>query len=265
MSDDLTTLIAEFPAQVVVFAAILSRVGAMVVTMPGLETETPNSVRAALAMVISFLMFPLLAKYFSGTNAIDILDPGRMILLIGGELLNGALVGWLAQLMALSFPIAAQILSTFTGLSNVLQPDPALGSQETPPSRLASILIPIALFSSNLYVVPLRALAGSYNVFPPGHFPFPGDAARSVSETTSHSFLLAFQLAMPFVLIGTLWPAMLGLLNRFSPSLQIYYLAMPAQMLGGILLLALFMRGMLEAWTTAFAASLNGLPGIGIF
>ncbi|GBQ92997.1 putative flagellar biosynthetic protein fliR [Acetobacter nitrogenifigens DSM 23921 = NBRC 105050] len=265
MSDDLTTLIAELPAQAVIFSAVLSRVGAMVVTMPGLEAETPTSVRAALAVVISLLMFPVLDKYFSGIGAINILDPGRMVLLIGGELLNGALIGWLAQLMALSFPIAAQILSTFTGLSNVLQPDPALGSQETPPSRLASILIPVVLFSSNLYVLPLRALAGSYNVFPPGYFPLPGDAARSVAETTSHSFLLAFQLAMPFVLIGALWPAMLGLLNRFSPSLQIYYLAMPAQMLGGILLLALFIRGMLETWTTAFSASLNGLPGMGVF
>lgn len=76
-------------------------------------------------------------------------------------------------------------------------------------------------------------------------------------------FLLAFQLAMPFVLIGTIWPIMLGLLSRFTPGLQVYMLAMPAQILGGILLFALLLGTMLGTWSNGVDAALQGLPGGG--
>ncbi|NHO31824.1 flagellar biosynthetic protein FliR [Acetobacter fallax] len=264
MSGDLTVFIAALPTQMVVFVAILCRVVAMVVTLPGLSTQTvPSTIKAGLAISIAFLMFPVLKNHFLAAETGDILDPGRAIVLICSETLSGGLIGWLAQLMALSFPVSVQILSTFTGLSNVLQPDPDLGAQSTAVSHLASLSVPVVMFSTGLYVFPLYALAGSYQVFPPGHFPLMGDAAHSVTEMTQRSFLLAFQLAMPFVLLGTVWPAMLGLLSRFSPGLQVYSLAMPAQLLGGIFLLALLIRGMVATWTQHLDAALASLPGIG--
>lgn len=157
------------------------------------------------------------------------------------------------------------MMSTFIGLSNVLQPDPELGAQSTPISHVAELIVTVVIFSSGMYVLPLHALVGSYQLFPPGHFPFLGDAARSVTHATQYSFLLAFQLAMPIVLIGTLWPVMLGLLSRFSPGLQIYNLAMPAQLLGGILLFALLLKGMLSAWIHITEAGLGHIPGNGVF
>ncbi|GBR06449.1 flagellar biosynthetic protein FliR [Acetobacter oeni] len=264
MNGDLTAFVASLPVQVVVFVAILCRVVGMVVTLPGLSGQTvTTSVKAGLAISLTFLMFPVLQSRFSAAETGDILDPGRAIALICSEALSGGLIGWLSQLMTLSFPIAMQILSTFTGLSNVLQPDADLGAQSTAVSHLASLTVPVVLFSTGLYVFPLHALIGSYQVFPPGHFPMMSDAAHSVTEMTQRSFLFAFQLAMPFVLIGTLWPAMLGLLSRFSPGLQVYSLAMPAQLLGGILLLALLVRGMVAAWMQNLDTVLAGLPGAG--
>ncbi len=262
MNDTLGAFIASLPVQMVVFVAILCRIVAMIVTLPGLSTQTvPTTVKAGLAISLAFLMFPVLQGRFSGAETGDILDPGRAIVLICSEIMSGALIGWLAQLMALSFPVAAQILSTFAGMSNVLQPDPDLGAQSTAISHLASLTVPVVFFSTGLYVFPLHALAGSYQVFPPGHFPLMADAAHSVTEMTARSFLLAFQLAMPFVLIGTIWPAMLGLLSRFSPGLQVYNLAMPAQLLGGVLLFALLIHGMMATWMQHLDVALGELPG----
>jgi flagellar biosynthetic protein FliR len=89
------------------------------------------------------------------------------------------------------------------------------------------------------------------------------DMARSVIHTTAQSFALAMQLAAPFVLIGTLWPAMLGVLNRLLPTIQVYGIAMPAQILGGVLLLAVLLQIMSGVWQEKMGDLLVGLPGIG--
>ncbi|GBQ28338.1 putative flagellar biosynthetic protein fliR [Acetobacter estunensis NRIC 0472] len=264
MNAETATLIAHLPTWMVVFMVILCRVAALVITMPGLNSQSaPTRVRAAFAIGVSFLLFPLLLPRFEGASSDDVLNPARLIVFIASEVICGGLIGWLAQLMLQSFPVAAQIISTFIGLSNVLQPDPELGAQSTPLSHVAELLMTVTVFAADLYVLPLHALVGSYDVFPPGHFPLMGDVAHSVTQATGGMFLLAFQLAMPFVLIGTIWPIMLGLLSRFTPGLQVYMLAMPAQILGGILLFALLLGTMLGTWSNGVDAALQGLPGGG--
>ncbi|BCK75528.1 flagellar biosynthetic protein fliR [Acetobacter aceti NRIC 0242] len=265
MNPDLDQFIATLPTQAVIFIAILARVAAMFVAFPAFMFQsTPMTVRAAMAIGVSLLLFPLVQPQFASAISDDVMVPARLLALLCSDFLSGALIGWLAQLMMLSFPISIQIMSTFIGISNVLQPDPELGAQSTPLSHLAQLSITLIVFSSSLYIFPLNALVGSYQVFPPGHFPFLGDAANSVAKATEYSFFLAFQLAMPVVLIGTIWPIMLGLLSRFSPGLQVYNLAMPAQLLGGIFLLALLLKSMLSVWTHAASAGLVLLPGYGL-
>jgi flagellar biosynthetic protein FliR len=123
-------------------------------------------------------------------------------------------------------------------------------------------LVPVVLLGSGLYSLPVMALVGSYHLFPPGHAIAPADLARSVVLTTSRSFLFAMELAAPFILLGTLWQVALALLSRFVPTLQIYGLAMPAQIFGGLLLLACFIQGMILAWSRGMGLFLRALPGV---
>ncbi|WP_279313334.1 flagellar biosynthetic protein FliR [Acetobacter sp. AN02] len=203
-------------------------------------------IRAGLALTITVLLFPVVSGSFTSLPRDDVLRPAFVLTVLCGEIICGLLIGWLTQLVCLAMPVAMQILATLTGLSSVLQPDPDLGAQSTAPI---------------LYARPLLTMTHRFAVFPPGHLLPAGDVAAAVTHFTSASFTLAFQLATPFVLIGTLWPAFLGLLNRFSPSIQVYSIAMPAQLLGDVLLLALFIRTMIASWNSGASDLLSGLPG----
>jgi flagellar biosynthetic protein FliR len=186
----------------------------------------------------------------------------RDLAIIGSELGFGLLLGWLARLMALSLPVAGQIISTSIGLSSVLQPDPELGSQTTGVSRVLALAAPVLILSSGLYAMPLGALAGSYRLVPPGTMFSAGDAAQSVAVATEGCFSLALRLAAPLILAGFIWQVMLGLLARLVPSLQIYGLSLPGQVLGGLLLTALLVGPMLAAWMRAVANAFATLPGL---
>jgi flagellar biosynthetic protein FliR len=179
------------------------------------------------------------------------------------ELLAGLGLGWLARLVVLALPMAGQIASYMLGLANVLQPDPVLGGQATALERLFATAATVLVFASGLYALPLMALAGSYRVIAPGTPALAGDGAEAVISAIAESFSLAMQLAAPFVLAGTLWQVALGLLARLVPRLQVYFVAMPGQLLGGFVLLGLLATMLLGTWQAAVREGFSRLPGLG--
>ncbi len=76
------------------------------------------------------------------------------------------------------------------------------------------------------------------------------------------AFGLALRLAAPFVLASVVWNVALGLLARLIPHLQIYFAAVPGQILGGLALLAVLASGLAEAWVSAAHDGLAALPGL---
>jgi flagellar biosynthetic protein FliR len=182
--------------------------------------------------------------------------------LVAGEVMIGLLIGWLARLLVLALPIAGQIVAVQIGLSSVLNPDPALGAQTSGTSRLLGLVGPVLILSTGLYAMPLEALSGSYHLFPPGHLLPAGDAAQTVANATSSCFALALRLSAPLLIAGLIWQTMLGLLARLVPSLQVYNLALPGQVLGGLLVFGLVLKQILDVWIGDVSAGFSTLPGL---
>lgn len=257
MTDEL--LLASLPDWAFGFAIVLSRVSAAIMVLPGSgESDAPMVVRAGLALAITGLILPGVETLIPHVGE----QPLRILAVVGGELLVGLLIGWLARLMALALPIAGQIAAVQIGLSSVLQPDPELGSQTSGTSRLLALAGPVLILSSGLYALPLGALAGSYRLFPPGTLLPVGDAAQSVAQATEACFAMSLQLAAPLVIAGLVWQVMLGLLARLVPSLQVYSLALPGQVLGGLPVFGLVLQRMLEGWLSSVSTSFASLPGL---
>jgi flagellar biosynthetic protein FliR len=124
---------------------------------------------------------------------------------------------------------------------------------------LAAVVVVLA---TGLYVIPLRALAESYAVLPAGD-PFPaGAGAEAVAAAAQESLALALRLAAPFVVAAIIINVALGLLARIAPQVQVYFVAIPGQVLLGLALLAAVMPALLGAFQQAAQAGFLGLPGL---
>ncbi|HTW25733.1 MAG TPA: flagellar biosynthetic protein FliR [Acetobacteraceae bacterium] len=241
------------------FVLVLCRVSAAVMLMPGLgEAEPPPMLRAGFALALTVLLLPAVQPMLPAVP-FDIWPLARMA---AAELLAGGLLGWLARLVALSLPIAGQFISYMLGLSSVLVPDATFGGQGTATSRLFGIAAPVLILGSGLYALPLSALAGSYAVFPAGAVLPASDAATVVVSAVGESFSLALRLAAPFLIAGLVWQVALGLLARLVPTLQVFFIAQPGQILGGLLLLMLVAGALLVAWSSAAHDAFSVLPGL---
>lgn len=250
-------MLGSLPGVAFAWALVLCRVSATVMLLPGVgEADPPPMVRAGLAVALSFLLLPSVAPLVREGAAGD-----GFVGMVAAELVAGALLGWLARLPALALSMAGAVASTMMGLSSVVQPDPALGGQSSALAKAMGLLAPMLILSTGLYALPLSALAGSYQVLPPGTLMPAGPMAESVQEAVSASLLLSVRLGAPFLLSGLLLQAGLGLLARLVPQLQVFTAAIPGQILGGVALLGVLAAPLLNSWTAAVSAAWSSLPG----
>lgn len=258
MTEADAALLAALPGWAHAFLLVLARVGSAAMLLPGFgEAEVPAPVRAGLAVALTLVVLPVVAPLLPPEPANGL----AALLAVAAEVVAGLWLGWLARLWVLALPMAAQIAAGVIGLANVIQPDAQLGPQTSALSRLFSLAAPVAIMATGLHALPLAALEGSYHVIPPGLALPGGDAAQAVVSGVGASFALALRLAAPFVLAAIVWNIALGLLSRLVPQLQVFFAAMPAQILGGILLVGLLSTAVLAAWLGEVRAGFAALPG----
>jgi len=249
------------------FTLVLTRVSAAVMLMPGFgEAPAPPMVRVGLSLALCAIIWPLVASSLPPPSSSEI----TTALLLAKETLIGGGIGWLARTLVLALPMAGQFISYQIGLSSVLLPDSAIGANSTVLADCFNIAIPVLILSSPLFVFPLRALIQSYAAFPPGFVPHAissgvgisaGGALHIVVICVQESFAMAIGLAAPFLIIGLILQAGLGLMARAAPQLQIFFLAAPFQILAGIILVALAAHPLFAVWghqvNTVFRQSLG--------
>jgi flagellar biosynthetic protein FliR len=77
----------------------------------------------------------------------------------------------------------------------------------------------------------------------------------------SGTFLLAFQLATPFIAVATIFYLGIGLLSRLMPQVQIFFVAMPLQITLGLIVLSLALPFVMRWFAGSFEETLLPLAG----
>ena len=252
---------AELPLLAFHAMLLLARIGAAVMLLPGLgEAEVPATLRLALALALVALLLPVLGPALPALPG----EPAELARLLLVETAVGLWLGLLARLLALALAQAGQVAALMTGLASPLQADALFGAQTTALGHCFALLAALLVLGSGLYALPLRALAESYAALPPGA-PLPaGAVAEAVATAVGQSLALALRLAAPLVLLAVLGNLGFALLARIAPQVQVFVLAAPAQILAGLLLLALLLPALLGAWHAALREDLLllGPPGL---
>lgn len=256
---DEAALLAALP--VLAFQAVLvfARLGAAAMLLPGLgEAEVPAPIRLGLGLGLVVLLMPLVAPGLPAAPD----AAGEAVRLILIEALVGVWLGGLARLVAMAMAVAGQAVALLLGLAQAMVPDPDLGGLGTATGRMFSLAAAVVVLATGLYAIPLRALLDSYALLPVGG-PFPaGPGAEAMAGAAADSFALALRLAGPFVLAAVVINVALGLLARIAPQVQVYFIAIPGQVLAGLALLAAIMPPLLATFVEAARAAFLDLPGL---
>ena len=229
---------------------VFARMGAAFTVLPGFaEAFVPARARLLLAGATTVALAPVLAPTLPPLPP----EPVMLALLVGGEATAGLFLGLVARLTLAAAHVAGMIVGFQTSLASAFAFDPSTQQQGVITSAWLSTLAIVLILAADLHHVVLRALADSYALFPPGKWPDSGEFAEAATTLVARGFALGVQMAAPFLIYGVVLFAALGLLQRLMPQVQIFFLAMPLQLMVGFALLA----GTIAAAMTVFLADVE--------
>lgn len=249
-------LLAALPVDALIVFAVLTRVGAMMMTAPafGDFTLSPR-IRLAIALAVTAALAPAAAPSFPELAG----EPGTMTIaaLIAGEAAAGLVLGLAARFIAAALNVAGQIIALQMGLSLAQIFDPSQEIQGAIVGGFLAVMGTTMIFETDMHHLMLIALRDSYLLFAPGGAIGIGDIAETLIGALSFAFSLGVRLAAPFIVFGLVFYAGAGVLNRLMPQAQVFFMLMPANLILGLLLLMLTTGLMMTVFLGAFEERLS--------
>ena len=226
---------AAAPAEIYAFLIVFVRVGGFFSLLPGLgETMVPMTIRLGAALAIALVLVPSVSPQIPPMPESPFVLAGVM----ASELGVGLFIAGTMRMLFAALHVAGTVIGLQSGLSFAMTFDPSQGQQSVLFSNFLTLMGIAAIFAANLHLVMLRAIVHCYEVFPPGQLPPVGDFAQLGVRLLSEGFETGLRMSAPFIVFGLLFNLGLGVLNRLMPAIQIFFVGLPLQILGGLVLLA---------------------------
>ncbi|MGE8129515.1 flagellar biosynthesis protein FliR [Methylobacterium sp. NPDC080182] len=220
---------------------IFCRVGGCLLVAPGLSSaRVAPRIRLFIALTVTLAVAPLLLPKF-GAGLRDA-APADTLWWIGCETLTGLAIGFFGRSFYFALETMASGVAMMIGLGGI----PGNPVADTEAASLAGSLIMMAatilVFTLDLHWELFRGLIASYDRIPPGN-PFGSRLMLAgLVDRTGAAFAMALRVTSPFIIYSVIVNLALGLANKLTPQIPVFFIATPFILFGGLLLL-LFLSG----------------------
>ena len=223
-----------------VFGLCITRMTAACTVTPFMASQLiQGRLRNSIVFSWGIIVYPIVAPTLDVTDLSTIAIIGIAV----KEAMLGFLIGFMASRV---FWIAMSVgffIDNQRGASMASVFDPTAGEQTSPFGQFLQHTIIALLYSSGGFLVFLSALFESYLAWPIGSFTpqisdaFPGFFLEVLDDLVRTIVILAAPaiIAMLMATFG------LGLMNRFAPQLNVFFLAMPVKSLIAMIVLIVYL------------------------
>jgi len=244
------------PGNLYALFLVFARVGSVIMLLPGFgEAYVSARIRLMFALVLSVVLLPIVAKHLPAMPA----SPFQLVIHFGIEILIGLFIGGAVRILVSALQIAGTVVAYQTSLANALVYDPASAQQSALTSTFLATTGVMLIFTTNLHHLMLGGIVESYQLFAVGKSLPVADMSETASRLLGRAFVLAMQIAAPFVVVGLLFTLGVGLVNRLMPQVQVFFVAMPMQIAIGIFVLMLTVSAAMMWFLGAFETELRTL------
>jgi flagellar biosynthesis protein FliR len=224
--------------QIFIYMIVFSRIGAFLMVIPGIGDRTvPSRIRLFLAVIIAITVGISLADVAPPIPS----SPLKLLGIIGSEVLIGLFLGTLIRLAFSALHVAGTIISFQTSLAYARSFDPTQGAQGSVIGSFLAILGVTMIFVTNLHHMMIGAAIDSYLLFPMNAAIPIEDLASIAVDTVAGSFVVGIQMSAPFIVYGLTFYLAIGVLSKLIPQVQIFFVAMPANIVAGFLIMTLLL------------------------
>ncbi|MEP3073341.1 flagellar biosynthetic protein FliR [Maricaulis sp.] len=250
-------MIPQAPELVFAGGLVFARIGAILMLMPGFgEPSIPMRIRLSFALLVCVVLGPVIAPRLPALPEQPLMLAG----LVMGEVITGLMIGAVARIFMSAAAVAGQVIGMQSGLAMAQSFDPSQGQQGALVATLLNLTFLLLLFATNTHHLLLAMMVNSYDVFDAGQVPSMADGAQWALNAFIDAFNIGVQLAAPLIVFGLIFYLALGVLSRLMPQAQIFFIAMPSNIIVGLFILTISLGAMSAVWLERmqrFATDMN--------
>lgn len=237
---------------------LFCRMGSAIMLMPGIgEVFVPVTVRMVLALFVSLVIYmPLHATLPPAPDG-----PLQLTALITAEIMTGLFIGAMMRLLMGVMHIAGMFIALQSSLASAIFFDPSQGSQGTVVGTFMTMAALTLIFASDTHHLILLGVMQSYQKFPVGLFPPVEDFSNFAARLLTDGFLTALMIAGPVLAVTTFMYLAAGVMSRLMPTMQIFFVIMPIQIMVSFFIMMLTLSAGLLWYLRYFQDVLKSLFG----
>ena len=235
------------------FLLIVVRITCFIHTAPFFGmTNTPSRVKIGLGVLISALVYQTLTPVHPEYSTVLM-----YALYVLKEAVTGIIIGYSAAICVAILNFAGHLVDMEIGLSMVSLFDPVSRDSVTISGTYYQYTVLLMLMISGMYQYVLAAIIETFNLIPVSGAVFNSDKILNAMLTFLRDYLaLGFRLCLPVFAAMLLLNAILGILAKVSPQLNMFAVGIQLKILLGLGVLFLTV-GMMPGASTAILSEMK--------
>lgn len=211
---------------------IFIRVTSFIVVSPGFSIKgLPSVAKIALSMGIT------LAAY----SAVPVMEQeaGTVVfaVLVIKEVLLGIALGFITKLFFTAVEIAGNFVDFQVGFSMGAVYDPSMGINVSYYGKIYYWLSMCVFYLTNLHHVVIKSLVKSFESVPISSTDLGDFGVEGMMKLLGIIFELAFNIAVPMMIVALLTEVILGLISRSVPQINVLILGMPLKIVASFVMM----------------------------
>lgn len=239
------------------FSILLVRIAGLVSVFPILNTRTiPMPVKTGLVTMLGLVLMPIIQL----PNLPS--DPVLVMAGIGSEFLIGLTIGLAVRLLFSGFQMAGDMIGTQMGFGAIQMLDP-MSHQNTPLiAQFQLTLGSLVFLSLNAHLMVVHAIGMSYEFVPPFGARLSEGIALDIIQLAQNMLGVALKLAAPVFATLLIVNAVLAILGRAVPQMNVFVMSFPITIGAGLLAMSLAMPFTLNLFEKEFETLVDTILGL---
>ena len=229
----MANLLSYDASQLLAFILVLVRVSGIISTAPVFgSSNIPPQIKVVLSLILALILYPFIPLITVYPDR-----PDHYIMLIASELLIGLVLGIIARFLFGAVEFAGTVIGFQMGLGMAKVFDPQSQEQISLVGRFENATATLIFLAMDGHLIVLQALVRSYSVLPPGGASISRPLVENLTELSASVFVIGLQIGAPLIVALFLANAVVGLLARSVPQIQVFVVGFPLTLMLGFLFL----------------------------
>lgn len=215
------------------FLLIVARMSAFIFTSPIFNQRTiPTRVKAGISVLLAIITYPLLDY-----NELTYTGIFGFSFLVIKEVVAGLIIGFSINLCIMILGFAGHLVDTEIGFAMVQTMNPTAEFQTTITGNLYTYIVLLVIIVTDSHLYLIDAIIDTYSIIPAGDVSIPVNMYVLILKFLANYFLIGFRIFLPMFMCLLVTNAILGILTKVSPEMNMFAIGFQIKIFVGIIVL----------------------------